>query len=245
MALALALPGLRADAAPRAPVVLAAASLQEALSDAADAFTRTRHPRPVLAFAATSALARQIEAGAPADLFVAADAEWMDYLAARRLVRPPARVIATNRLVLIAPKARPQRLAISPGFALARAIGAGRLAMADQDAVPAGRYARAALSSLGVWPSVQGRVTRSGSVREALMLVSRGEVPLGVVYATDALAQPGVMVVGEFPASSHPAIVYPAAIPTRSTNPEGEAFRRFLVSPAGQAILRRHGFGRP
>ncbi len=228
----------------RPPVVLAAASLQESLNAAADAFSRKGHPRPVISFAGTSALARQVVAGAPADLFFAADAEWMDYLAARKMVKPGSRSdLLTNRLVLIAPKSSALRLTISPRFQLAKALGTGRLAMADPDAVPAGIYGKAALSRLGVWPAVQARITRSENVRAAMMLVSRGEAPLGIVYATDALAEPAVRVVGVFPPTSHAPIVYPLATLARSANPEAEAFRRFLNSAEGKAVFRRYGFG--
>ena len=228
----------------RAPVVLAAASLQESLNAAADAFARKGHPRPVISFAATSALARQVEAGAPADLFFAADTQWMDYLATRNLLKPGSRAdVLTNRLVLIAPKASPLLLTIAPNFPLTKALGAGRLAMANPDAVPAGKYGKVALSRLGVWPSVQSRITRSENVRAAMMLVSRGEAPLGIVYATDALAEPAVRVVGVFPLGSHAPIVYPLAALAKSANPEGSAFRRFLNSAEGKAVFRRFGFG--
>lgn len=232
-------------AAPQRPaLVLAAASLQESLSAAADAWARTGHPRPVLSFAASSALARQVEAGAPADLFVSADAEWMDYLAPRRLIAAGTRAeLVTNRLVLIAPAASPVRLAIAPRMALAPALGAGRLAVADPDSVPAGRYARQALTRLGAWPQVSSRLARAENVRAALALVARGEAPLGVVYATDAMAEPRVRVVGQFPPASHAPIAYPLARLARSTNPEAEAFRRFLLAPAAKAIFRRYGFG--
>lgn len=226
------------------PVVLAAASLQESLSAAADAWARTGHPRPVISFAASSALARQVEAGAPADLFVSADEEWMDYLAQRRLVAPGSRAdFLTNRLVLVAPAASPLRLAVAPRMALGAALGPGRLALADPDSVPAGRYAREALTRLGAWPQVAGKLARAENVRAALALVARGEAPLGVVYATDALAEPRVRVVDAFPVGSHRPITYPLARIARSTNPEGEAFRRFLLSPAARAIFRRYGFG--
>jgi len=246
--LALAFGVVPAIAAPNAPIVMAAASLQESLNAAADTFAGLGHPRPVMAFAATSALARQAEAGAPADLFFSADSEWMDYLAARQLIRPGTRRDAlTNRLVLVAPRGSTVRLTIAPGFALDRALsmalGSGRLAMADPDAVPAGRYARQALTGLRVWPMVSARITRSENVRAALALVKRGEAPLGVVYATDAMAEPGVRVVGAFPPASHAPIVYPLAALARSTNPEAEAFRRFLLSPQGKAVFRRFGFG--
>lgn len=235
--------------AAQAPTVLAAASLQEALTEAADAFVRQHHPRPVLAFAASSALARQIEAGAPADLFVSADEQWMDALAAKRLiVAASRRVLVTNALVLIEPAAGHTRLAIARGFPLARALGAnGRLALADPAAVPAGIYAKAALTSLGVWPSVMRRIAAAENVRAALALVERGQAPLGVVYATDALASVKVRVIARFPSASHPRIAYPVAliapINGRVPNPEAELFRRFLLGREGAAILRRHGFG--
>ncbi len=229
-----------------APLVLAAASLQESLTEAAAAWARRGHAPPRLSFAASSALARQVMAGAPADLFVSADAEWMDALAAKRLIVPETRVnLLANRLVLVAPAARPLALAIRPGFPLARALGNGRLAMADPDAVPAGRYGQAALTRLGVWPSVSGRVARAENVRAAMALVERGAAPLGIVYATDARASRGVKVAGVFPAASHPPIIYPLARLTRATSPDAEGFRAFLVSPAGRAIFVRHGFTVP
>lgn len=233
-----------AAAQPRAPLVLAAASLQESLGAAADAWTRRGHPRPVISFAASSALARQIESGAPADMFVSADEEWMDYLAARKLLRGGTRVpLLTNRLVLVAPAGSKLRLTIGRGFPLARALGKGRLAMADPDAVPAGKYGRQALTRLGVWHSVKSRIARAENVRAALAFVARGEAPLGIVYATDARAEPGVRVVGTFPAASHAPITYPVALLARSTSRDAEAFRRYLVSPQGKAIFRRFGFG--
>lgn len=229
------------------PLVLAAASLQEAMTEAADRWAREGHPRPVLSFAASSALARQIEAGAPADLFLSADREWMDKVVLDGLVRPLTRTtLLANRLVLIAPAtARPVPLAIRPGFPLARALGDGRLAMADPAAVPAGRYGKAALTRLGVWRSVAGRIARGDNVRAALALVARGEAPLGIVYATDARASRGVRVVAVFPAASHPPIVYPMAILAGSRHPDTAAFRRYLLSNRGRAIFARHGFLRP
>ena len=227
----------------RGPLVLAAASLQESLTEAADAWARRKHPRPVISFAASSALARQIEAGAPADLFISADEPWMDSVATKGLIRPKSRVsFLANRLVLIAPASKPVRLSIGPKFALARALGNGRLAMADPDAVPAGKYGKAALTKLGVWPSVEAKVVRAENVRAALAFVERGEAALGIVYTTDALASKGVRVVGTFPANSHPPITYPIATLTASTSPDAEPFRRFLLSSAGRAIFIRHGF---
>jgi molybdate transport system substrate-binding protein len=237
---------LPARAQSAAPVVLAAASLQEALGEAADAWARQRHPRPVLSFAGSSALARQIEAGAPADLFISADEAWMDRLDQRSLLAPGSRrIIAGNRLVLIAPSDSPVKLRIAKGFPLARALGSGRLAMADPAAVPAGRYGRAALEALGVWAAVEPRVVRSENVRAALALVERGEAPLGIVYATDAAASRKVRVVGVFPASSHPPIRYPAARLKTAKAKDAPAFLAFLGSRQARVIFARHGFSAP
>lgn len=227
----------------KAPVVLAAASLQEAMTAAADAWTARRHPRPVLSFAASSALARQIKAGAPADLFVSADEEWMDDVAKAGHIAPGSRAtLAGNRLVLVTPRAKPVRLRIGRAMPIARALGDGRLAMADPDAVPAGKYGKAALTALGVWGQVERRVVRADNVRGALALVERGEVPLGIVYATDARASGSVTVVGTFPPNSHPPIRYPIARIAGSRSADAEGFRRFLLSGAGKAILARYGF---
>ncbi len=232
----------RADA----PVVLAAASLQEALGAVADAWVKQKHVRPVISFAGSSALARQIEAGAPADLFISADEEWMDYLEKRSLLAPGTRkVIAGNRLVLIAPSDSKVTLKIAKGFPLARALGSGRLAMADPAGVPAGRYGRAALEALGVWAAVEPRVVRSENVRAALALVERGEAPFGIVYATDAAASRKVRVVGVFPASSHASIRYPAARLKTAKADEASAFLAFLTSREAKAIFARHGFSAP
>ncbi len=228
----------------KGPLVLAAASLQEAMVAAADAWKAKGHARPTLSFAGTSALARQIEAGAPADLFVAADEQWMDYVAAKGLVRPRTRsAFLTNSLVLIAPASSRTHLRIAPRFALAAALGNGRLAMADPDAVPAGRYGKQALVSLAVWNSVAGRIAQAENVRVALALVGRNEAPLGIVYATDARADSSVRVVGTFPKSSHAPISYPLAVLTKATNADTLAFRRFLLSAEGKAVFRRFGFG--
>jgi molybdate transport system substrate-binding protein len=243
-ALLLLLATVTPAAAAEPPLVLAAASLQEGLSAAADAWARKGHLRPVISFAASSALARQAAAGAPADLFLSADEEWMDWLAARRLIRPASRVsVLTNELVLVAPSASPIRLVIGPGFPLARALGQGRLALADPASVPAGIYAKEALTRLGVWPAVQGRIASAENVRAALALVTRGEAPLGVVYATDARAAPGVRVVGTFPAASHKPVTYPLALLATSRSPDAEPFRRFLLGGEARAIFRRFGFG--
>jgi molybdate transport system substrate-binding protein len=233
-----------AQAQRQGPVVLAAASLQEALTAAADRWAAKGNPRPVLSFAASSALARQIAAGAPADLFLSADEAWMDDLARRGLLRANTRAaFLTNRLVLIAPASSKTRLKIGQRFALRQALGSGRLALADPQAVPAGRYARAALTRLGVWQGVAGRLAPSENVRAALTLVERGETPLGIVYATDARASSKVRVVDTFSATSHPPITYPMALIRKSGHRDAEPFRRFLLSREGKAIFARHGFG--
>ncbi len=240
-------------AKPSAPVVLAAASLQESLNAAADAWAARGHPRPVLSLAASSALARQIEAGAPADMFISADEEWMDHVAARGFVREDSRVdLLTNTLVLVAPAASSVKLRIATGFPLAQALGAGstggRLATGNVDSVPVGRYAKQALTRLRVWPRVADRIAGTDSVRSALALVARGEAPLGIVYGTDAKAEPKVRVVGIFPEHSHEPIRYPLALLKPSfdaapVNPEAVGFAAYLRSAGGRAIFLRFGFG--
>ena len=225
------------------PLVLAAASLQESLNAAADAWAARRHERPILSFASSSALAKQIDAGAPADIFISADEPWMDDVARHGLVKPGTRTsFLGNRLVLVAPAATAKPVAIRPGFPLARLLGDGKLAMGEVSSVPAGKYGKEALARLGIWDAVSDKVAGADSVRSALALVERGEVPYGIVYATDALAAKTVKVVGVFPENSHAPITYPVAVLTASTSPETEAFRRFLISGAGKAIFRRYGF---
>lgn len=222
------------------PVVLAASSLQEAMEDAAKAWVAQGHPAPVLSFAGSSALARQVEAGAPADLFVSADEEWMDYLAGKDLLRAGSRRdLLTNRLVLVGPKGA----GALDRAGLAAALAEGKLALADPASVPAGRYARAALESLGLWQGVAARVIPAENVRGALALVERGEVPFGVVYATDAQASAKVAVVFTFPEGSHPPIRYPAAVLQAAAHPDAAEFAAFLASPQGQAVFRARGFG--
>ena len=168
----------------------------------------------------------------------------MNYVEQKGLIAPKTRVsFLSNQLVLVGPAAaRLRRLPVRPGFPLARALAGGRLAMADPDAVPAGRYGKAALTRLGVWPTVEGSVARAENVRAALALVARGAAPLGIVYLTDARAEPAVRVLGVFPAGSHTPITYPLARLGTSANPDAERFRRFLISPDGKAIFRRYGF---
>ena len=230
----------------RGPVVLAAASLQESLTDAANAWAAKGHAKPILSFAASSALARQVIAGAPADLFLSADEEWMDAVAKAGLLRPGTRTtLLGNRLVLIAPASSRVRLTPARGFPLAKALGTGRLALADPDAVPAGKYAKAALTALGVWTSVAAKVAPAENVRAAMALVERGAAPLGIVYATDARASKTVRIVGTFPAGSHPPIRYPVALLKASRNKDAAGFRAFLLSKQGRTIFARHGFSAP
>ena len=226
----------------RPPLVLAAASLQESLTAAADAWARQGHAKPTISFAASSALARQVEAGAPADLFVSADEDWMDALARKKLIVAGTRVtFLGNRLVVAAAAGSSVRIPVRPPAALVRVLTAGPLAMADT-AVPAGKYGQASLEALGVWTQVTPKVVRAENVRATLALVERGAAPLGIVYATDAKASAKVRIAGVFPERTHPAITYPIARLSTSTNPEAEAFRRFLVSRAGKAIFVRYGF---
>lgn len=229
-------------AAQPAITVFAAASLTNVLGELAADFTRETGTPVTLSFAASSALARQIEAGARVDAFVSADQEWMDYLAERRLIMPASRRdIAGNALVLIAPADSEVALAVAPDFPLARALGDSRLAVADPATVPAGRYAKAALSKLGVWDSVAGKLANADNVRAALAFVARGEAPLGIVYSTDAQIEKKVRIVGVFPADSHAPIAYPAAVPVGG-QPAGAAFLDFLGRPASQAVFARYGF---
>lgn len=245
LAILLTLAIVPAAAQSRPPLVLAAASLQEALTDAAAAWERQGHPRPVISFAASSALARQVMSGARADLFVSADAEWMDAVERAGKVAPGTRaVIARNRLVVVSTPGR-AKLGSLRGASLARALGAAPLAMADPGSVPAGKYGRDALEHLGAWAVVAPRVVRAENVRAALALVERGAAPYGIVYATDARAAPRLQVAGVFPARSHDPIVYPVARLVASRNSQAEGFRRFLLSRAGLAILARHGFAAP
>lgn len=234
-----------ASAQQRGPLVLAAASMQEALSAAADEWAKQGHARPVLSFAASSALARQVAAGARADLFISADQEWMDDLARRQLLAPGSRAdLVGNRLVVVAGPGQPSIVGLS-GAALGRALGKAALAMADPDAVPAGRYGKAALERLGAWEMVLPRIVRAENVRAALALVERGAAPYGVVYRTDARMASGLSVAGVFPPASHAPITYPIARLRASRHDQAEMFRTFLISVRGRQIMGRFGFTRP
>ena len=224
------------------PVVFAAASLKNALDEASAAYAAAGPARPVISYGASSALAKQIENGAPADLFISADLEWMDYLEKQGLLAAGTRRnLLGNTLVLIAPARQPVRLQPAPRFPVAMALGGGRIALADPNSVPAGKYAKAAFESLGVWRDIAGRVAAAENVRAALALVARGEAPLGVVYLTDAREEPAVMVAGVFPAGTHPPIVYPAAL-LKDARPGSSGFAEFLSGAAARRIFEKHGF---
>lgn len=226
------------------PVIFAAASLKNALDDASALYAKSRgKPAPRISYAASSALARQIEQGAPADLFISADTDWMDYLAQRNLIRSGTRDdLLGNAIVVIAPAASGLALPGITGAALAQAIAGGRLALADVNAVPAGKYAKAALEKLGAWDAVKDRIAQSENVRAALLFVARGEAPLGIVYQTDAAAEPKVKIVATLPADSHPPIIYPAAVTSSSKHPDAAAFLAFLRSPEALPAFRNQGF---
>jgi molybdate transport system substrate-binding protein len=223
-------------------VVFAAASLAEVLQELGADFGKSTGIGVKFSFAASSALARQIESGSPADLFFSADLDWMDYLQARKLIQAESRRdVLGNQLVLIAPAASTLALKIAPHFALAAALGNGRLATGDPDSVPAGRYGRAALTTLGVWDQVADRLVRAENVRAALAFVERAEVPLGIVYKTDALIDKGVRIVDTFPADSHPPITYPLAL-TVGAKVVAAQFAAYLSKPAASAVFVKYGF---
>jgi molybdate transport system substrate-binding protein len=225
--------------------VFAAASLKNALDETAGAFTAETGTEVVVSYAASSALAKQIEAGAPADLFVSADIPWMDYLAERGLIDDASRVdLLGNSLVLIAPAASPvDKIDLARGIGLSEALGEGRLAVGQVDSVPAGKYAKAGLEGLGLWPAMEPKLAQSDNVRAALALVAQGEAPLGIVYASDAFNGSGVKVVATFPRESHPPIIYPAAL-IRTEQPLAEAadFLAFMKGNAAAAAFRKAGF---
>ncbi|WP_137129245.1 molybdate ABC transporter substrate-binding protein [Rhizobium sp. FY34] len=223
--------------------VFAAASMKTALDAANAAYMQDTGQEVAASYAASSALARQVEAGAPADVFLSADLDWMDYLAEKHLIKPETRRnLLSNRIVLIAPKDNARPVAIAPGFDLSGLLGDGRLAMGSVESVPAGKYGKAALEKLGVWDRVSARVAGAENVRAALALVSRGEAPYGIVYETDAKADLGVAVVGLFPQDSHPPIIYPLAQLTASQNSGVAAYLQFLSSDKAADLFRQQGF---
>lgn len=235
--------GLALPAAAEEVVVFAAASLKTALDQVAADFTATTGHEVVVSYAGSNALAQQIIQGAPADIFLSAAVNWMDEVEKAGLVVPGTRAdLLGNSLVLIAHGGDAAPVTIAPGLDLAGMLGDGKLSMAMVDAVPAGQYGKAALERLGIWPSVEGSVAQSENVRAALVLVSTGEAPFGIVYASDAVADDGVTVVGTFPAESHPPIVYPAALLTGAADAADRAFFEALSSDAADASFAAQGF---
>ena len=223
--------------------VFVAASMTNVANDLNGIFARNTGIKVTPSYAASSALAKQIEEGAPADVFISADIPWMNYVQERKLIKNNTRFdIAGNRLVLIAPKdSTIDNVTIGKGFDLAKLAGDGRIATGDVKSVPVGRYAQAALQKLGSWAAAESKFAMADNVRAALVLVSRGEATLGIVYETDAKLEPGVKIIGRFPADSHPPIVYPVAL-TAKAKPEADLYFKLLRSATTQVILEKHGF---
>ncbi len=223
--------------------VFAAASLKNALDDANAAFTKATGLKVVASYEASSALAKQIEQGAPADVFISADLRWMDYANAHKLIKPDTRVnLLGNKLVLIAPKdSRLDHVAIGDGFDIAKLAGDGRIAVADVKAVPAGLYAKAALEKLGAWTAAEPKLAQAENVRATLAFVARGETPVGIVYETDARIEPKVKIIGAFPDGSYPPVTYPVAA-TANGKTTAARYLSFLATPASKAIFERYGF---
>ncbi len=235
-------PRFAAAESPAPLTVFAAASLKNAMDDVGKAFTAKTGTPVRFSYAASSAIARQVEAGAPADVVVSADTDWMDYLGQRRLiVGASRRDVLSNHLALIAPATSTLKLRIRPGMPLVQALAGGRLSVAGPD-VPAGKYGKASLTALGVWTSVQDHLAQADNVRGALAFVARGEAPLGIVYDTDAKVEPKVRIVGLFPDASHAPIVYPAALVAGPINPAAPRFLGFLQGPEASAVFRNYGF---
>jgi molybdate transport system substrate-binding protein len=242
LSLSLGAPVRAADAQKPELLVFAAASLTNVLGDLSTSWTSSSGVPVKLSFAASPVLARQIEAGGQADVFISADQEWMDYLAQRGLLeKSTRRNLVGNQLVLIAPADSTLNLKIAPGFDILGALKGGRLATGDPDTVPVGKYARSALVSLGVWDDLAGRLVRADNVRGAMMFVSRGEVPLGIVYTTDALIDKKVRIVDTFPENTHAPITYPGAGIKRGRS-EGVAYLRYLGGADAAATWKKFGF---
>ncbi|MBI2741325.1 MAG: molybdate ABC transporter substrate-binding protein [Rhodospirillales bacterium] len=225
-------------------VIFAAASLKNALDEIAATWSKdTGKSAPKISYAASSALAKQMEQGAPADMFISADLDWMDYVQGKNLIKNDTRFnLLGNKIVIIAPKdSKTATLAIK-GDDLAKALAGGRLSMANVDSVPAGKYGKAALEKLGAWSAVKDSIAQAENVRAALLLVGRGEAPLGIVYSTDAAAEPNVKIVATFPEDSHPPIIYPAALTKDSTSGDAKAFLDFLRSAKARASFEKQGF---
>jgi molybdate transport system substrate-binding protein len=223
--------------------VFAAASMKNALDDVDAAYTAKTGVKIVASYAASSALAKQIEQGAPADIFVSADTDWMDYAIGKKNINEPTRVnLLGNSIVLIAPKdSKIDTVTIGPGLDLAKLAGDGKIATGDVKAVPVGKYAKAALEKLGAWQAAEPKFAMADSVRAALTLVARGEAALGIVYSTDAKVEPGVKIVGTFPTDSHPPIIYPVAA-TTTAKPEAAEYLAFLRSSSAKTIFEKYGF---
>jgi molybdate transport system substrate-binding protein len=232
-----------AQAQQKTIAVFAAASLKNALDDVNAAFTKATGIKVVASYAASSALMKQIENGAPADVFASADLDWMDYGARNKLIKDDTRVnLLGNRLVLIAPKdSKLGNVIIAPGFDLAKLAGEGRIVTGDVRAVPVGKYAKAALEKLGAWAAAEPKFAMTENVRAALTLVARGEAALGIVYETDAKVEPNVKIIGAFGADSHPPIVYPVAL-TVNAKPDAGQYLAFLRSQAAKAVFETYGF---
>lgn len=245
LAALLVLAGMAVPAAAqdKAITIFAAASMKNALDEIDAAFTARTGIKVTASYAASSTLAKQIEQGAPADMFISADTAWMDYAGAKKSINESSRMnLLGNSLVLIAPKdSKIDNVAIAPGFDLARLAGDGRIASGDVKSVPAGKYARAALEKLGAWQAAEPKFAMADNVRAALTLVARNEAALGIVYSTDARIEPSVKIVGTFPADSHPAIIYPVAA-TATAKPQALDYLAFLRSTAAKHIFERHGF---
>jgi molybdate transport system substrate-binding protein len=224
-------------------VIFAAASLKNALDEIAAGWTKDGKTAPRISYGASSALAKQMEQGAPADLFISADIDWMDYVEKKDLIKKDTRVnLLGNKIVLIAPRDSKIALNIKPGFDLARALGGGKLAMANVAAVPAGKYGKAALDKLGAWNGVKDSIAQAENVRAALLLVARGEAPLGIVYSTDAAAEPNVKIVDAFPADSHPPIIYPAAVAKDAKSGDAKTLLDYLKSSKARPAFEKQGF---
>lgn len=238
------MPGKAAAAEPETLTVFAAASTTNAMNDIGKMFAEKGTAKYVPSYASSSTLAKQIEKGAPANVFVSADEPWMNYLDERKMVEPGTRFdLLGNKLVLIAPSdSKTTKVEIGPKFDLVKLLGDGKLAVGDPDHVPAGKYAKAALQKLEIWSAVEGKLARAADVRGALTLVERGETPFGIVYSTDAAITPRVRVVGVFPEGSHPKIVYPVALIAGKATPAAKGFIEFLKTPAVKAVFEKYGF---
>ena len=225
-------------------VVFAAASLKNALDAVSADWAKASGDTATISSAASSALAKQIEQGAPADIFISADLQWMDYLGERKLIKSDTRInLLGNKLVLIAPAdSKIANVAIGQGFDIAKLAGSGRIAVADVNAVPAGRYAKGALEKLGSWAAAEPKLAQAENVRATLAFVARDETPIGIVYETDAKIEPKVKIIGAFPDGSHPPVTYPVAATASATKQSVSQYLHFLRTPAAKAIFEKYGF---